>query len=182
MYKDTRMAFVLLWILLEEDRLQKRGLRFTDWNIPCLGLEIDHSGRFRLLPTGEVYYEGGETKSAPTGRRTHFAVNISCSRCAFATRKNETGRCRITHWIWQERGVFRQNLCPSVATTQSTKLERYRVKFTRTDIPEHIPFLGTDIHQVISMEGDRVFSPGHPQIYTEYDTILLRLETPMTTQ
>jgi hypothetical protein len=122
--------------------------------------------------------------------KAHLPVGVPILRLTLAVRDARLQLARrmklvdvILHIGFGRKGVyFARIFVPGVATTQSTQLERYRIKFTRTDIPQRIPFLGTDNHQVISMEGDRLFSPSQPQIYTEYDTILLRLETPMKTQ
>ena len=135
MYKDTKMAFVLLWVLLEGERLQKRGSKFTDWSIPCLEIELDHSGGFRPLPTGEVYYEGAETKSAHTGTHTYalFVVNcISRSRRTLATRKKDSNdRCGIAYRIRQEGFIFCENLRPesrnnTIKQTRTLSLEIHK--------------------------------------------------------
>jgi hypothetical protein len=62
LYRDNRMAFVLLWSLLEPSRFDKQSGKFNSWGIPCLEMEVDHVGIFRLLSSGEIYYEGGETR------------------------------------------------------------------------------------------------------------------------
>ena len=69
MHRDSRFAFVLLWVLIEPESLHKRTPSFLEWSTPRLEMEVDHAGIFRDLPSGDVYYEGGETKAACTGIR-----------------------------------------------------------------------------------------------------------------
>jgi hypothetical protein len=74
-FQHSKMGFVLLWVLIDPTSLDTRNGEFRKWSRPRLGVEIDHQGEFRNLPNGDVYYEGGETKSAHTG------MHILCFKC-----------------------------------------------------------------------------------------------------
>jgi hypothetical protein len=75
---------------------------------------MDHSGPVQLLPSGEIYYEGTEAKSAHTGNHTLFGVNsISYSRRTLATRKKHSADRRgITYRIRQEGCILHSDLRP----------------------------------------------------------------------
>jgi len=65
-HQHSKMAFVLLWVFIDPTSLDNRNGDFPEWTTPRLEIEIDQ-GQFRNLSSGEVYYEGGETKSGSTG-------------------------------------------------------------------------------------------------------------------
>ena len=71
------MSFVFLWSLLEPERFGKQDGDFSKWSIPCLEMEVDHVGLFRVLSSGEIYYEGGETKGSHTGTHTLFEATLT---------------------------------------------------------------------------------------------------------
>ena len=87
MFKDTHLSFVLLWVLLEPSSVTRMTGKFEEWSFPCIEAELDHQGLFRVLPTGEIFYKGGETKGSYTGMSTFSVTSInftSSQRCQVA--------------------------------------------------------------------------------------------------
>jgi hypothetical protein len=74
-HQHSKMAFALLWVFIDPTSLDNRNGDFPEWTRPRLQIEIDHQGQFRNVSSGEVYYEGGETKSGHTG------MYILCFKC-----------------------------------------------------------------------------------------------------
>ena len=94
MYKDSRVAFVLLWVTLEPLSATKMDGSFEDWSFPHIEIELDHSGIFRVLPSGEIFYEGGETKGLYTGISTS---SVSSAEFTGSTRSEISTSTAISH-------------------------------------------------------------------------------------
>ena len=94
MYKDSRVAFVLLWGTLEPSSVTKMDGNFEDWSFPHIEIELDHSGIFRVLPSGEIFYEGGETKGSYTGINTS---SVSSARFTSSTRSEISTSTAFSH-------------------------------------------------------------------------------------
>ena len=67
MHRDTQVAFMLLWTMLEPSSLVPVAGSGHNFAIPRVEMEIDHQGCFANLANGYVSYAVGETKSSHTG-------------------------------------------------------------------------------------------------------------------
>lgn len=68
---DSRTAFAALWMLIAgNDMIPKLDEDFGKWERPEINLEFDHRGMFKKMVGGVFLYEGGESKSAPSGTST----------------------------------------------------------------------------------------------------------------
>jgi hypothetical protein len=56
--------------------------KFEDWSFPRIEIELDHSGIFRVLPSGDIFYEGGETKESYTGISTSYVISANFTSSA----------------------------------------------------------------------------------------------------
>ena len=93
-YKDSKVAFVLLWVTLEPSSVTKMDGKFEDWSFPRFEIELDHSGIFRVLPSGAIFYEGGETKGSYTGISTSSVSSDNFTSC---TRSETSTSTAISH-------------------------------------------------------------------------------------
>src|SRR5579859_7945070 len=68
---------LIIWVMLEPSSLTRMSGEFEEWSFPCIAMELDHQGCFRVLPSGEIFYEGGETKASYTGMSTASVSNVN---------------------------------------------------------------------------------------------------------
>lgn len=198
--RDNRMSLVLLWSLLEPTRFAKQSGPFNKWSIPCLEMEVDHVGMFRTLASGEIYYEGGESKGSHTGTQTFFEATALIA-LAFREAREQLERRfvlidTILHLGFGKRGTYSGRIfVPQVGNDQKENIQRRRLCFVRTDIPEPKLFGGKEMillsrGKVIDMGNPDPFSllkpenpdlDESPQMYEEYGDYVLRLEAVTST-
>jgi len=195
LYRDNRMAFVLLWSLLEPERFDRQTGAFHQWSIPCLEMEVDHVGMFRFLSSGEIFYEGGETKGSNTGTQIFFKATTLIA-LAFAEGRKQLERRfvlidAILHLGFGKKGTYSARVfVPRLDSQQTSKIERRRLCFTRTDIPETPLFAGKEL---LLLPSGKLAVTSNPdpfnrreekerdkslQIYKEYGDYIVRLEAP----
>ena len=63
--------------MLEPSSATRMSGEFKEWSFPCIEMELDHQGCFRVLPSGEIFYEGGERKASYTGMSTASVSNVN---------------------------------------------------------------------------------------------------------
>ena len=67
-HQDDHLVFSLLFVVLNPQYLKPDSESSVNLSrLPTLEMEWDHQGIFKRLSEGEIFYEGGETKSVATG-------------------------------------------------------------------------------------------------------------------
>ena len=148
LYRDNRISFILLWSLLESKRFDKQDGDFSKWSIPCLEMEVNHVRLFRVLSSREIYYEDDETKRSHTDTYTLFETTLTMLTFREARVQLERHFVlidTILHLGFRKRRTYSAKVfVPKLDSDQTGWLERRRVHFLRTNIPQPKQFPGVD--------------------------------------
>ena len=60
LFRDSRITFAALWMLLVPENLEPKETNFAEWDWPRVDLEFDHRGQFIPLADDHFLYHGGE--------------------------------------------------------------------------------------------------------------------------
>ena len=83
--------------------------------------------------------------------------------------------------MFRKRGTYSARVfVPKLASDQTGWLERRRLHFLRTDIPQPKQFPGVDVEDPFNQRIKETYADwdDSPQVYAEYDDYLVRLEAP----